>query len=364
MIITRTPYRMSFFGGGTDYPAWFREHGGAVLATTMDKYCYISCRYLPPFFEHRSRIVYSRIESVAANADIEHPAVRGALSLLGVDEGVEIHHDGDLPARTGLGSSSAFTVGLLHALQALLGVMPTKMELARQAIHVEQDLLQESVGCQDQVLTAFGGLVRVEFDTDGEIHVHPIVVPSDRVDELQRHLLMFFTGFPRTASEIAKEQIDRTGQLKSELSSLYQMVNEAQAELCGRNDLVGFGKLLHESWMVKRSLTSKIAPAAIDEIYATARSAGAIGGKLMGAGGGGFMMLFARPEHHAHIATALHGLLQVPFSFERTGSQIILYQPVRRLEAPLAPKATGGTAHRKAAAEQSARPRHPGAAGA
>lgn len=333
MIITRTPYRMSFFGGGTDYPAWFRDHGGAVLATTLNKYCYISCRNLPPFFEHRSRIVYSRIENVASNDCIEHPAVRGVLAFLGVDEGVEIHHDGDLPARTGLGSSSAFTVGLLHAVRALRGVMPTKMELARDAIHIEQDILRESVGCQDQVLAAFGGLVRVDFDRDGSIRVNPIVLTHEREDEFQKHLLLFFTGFARTASEIAGEQISRISQLEKELSSLTRLVEEAQAVLCGRADIAEVGRLLHESWMIKRSLTPRIAPQAIDEIYRTARSAGALGGKLMGAGGGGFMMLFALPEDHSRIKAALRGLLEVPFSFDRAGTQIIVYQPDRPVEA-------------------------------
>jgi D-glycero-alpha-D-manno-heptose-7-phosphate kinase len=329
MIITRTPFRMSFFGGGTDYPAWFREHGGAVLATTLDKYCYISCRYLPPFFEHRTRIVYSRIENVRTNSDIEHPAARGVLELLGMRDGLEIHHDGDLPAKTGLGSSSAFTVGLLHAVKALQGVMPTKMELARQAIHIEQEVLRESVGCQDQVLAAFGGLVRVDFDADGEIRVAPVVLTSERLEEFQRHLMMFFTGFSRIASEIAEEQIRLTGQLKTELSCLHQMVQEAQSVLCSRQDIGEIGRLLHESWMVKRGLTSKIAPAAIDEIYARARAAGAIGGKLMGAGGGGFMMLFARPEDHGPLRHALKGLLEVPFRFDRSGSEVIVYQPDR-----------------------------------
>lgn len=331
MIITRTPFRMSFFGGGTDYPAWFREHRGAVLATAMDKYCYISCRYLPPFFEHRSRLVYSKIENVKSNSDIEHPAARGVLELLGVTDGVEIHHDGDLPARTGLGSSSAFTVGLLHALKVLRGVMPTKMELARQAIHLEQDVLRESVGCQDQVLAAFGGLVRVDFDTDGEIQVRPIVLTPERSEEFQSHLLLYFTGFSRIASEIAQEQIRLTGQLGGELSSMYQMVDEAQAALCGGRDIAELGRLLHESWMVKRGLTSKIAPAAIDDIYQTARGAGALGGKLMGAGGGGFMVFFARPGDHARVREALRGLLEVPFRFERSGSEVIVYQPAGRV---------------------------------
>ncbi len=339
MIITRTPFRMSFFGGGTDYPAWYREHGGAVLATTIDKYCYISCRYLPPFFEHRSRIVYARIENVRSNADILHPAVRGVLADLGIDEGVEIHHDGDLPARTGLGSSSAFTVGLLHAVTALRGVMATKMDLALQAIRIEQEVLKESVGSQDQVLAAFGGLVRVDFEPGGDILVRPVVVSTDRVDELQRHLLLYFTGLSRTASEIAEVQISRTAELRNELTALQRMVDDAQQILCGGGDLADFGRLLHEGWMVKRSLTDRIASGAIDDIYAAARSAGAIGGKLMGAGGGGFMVLFARPEEQPTVRQALHSLLEVPFRFERGGSQIMVYEPDQYSPAGRAPAA-------------------------
>jgi D-glycero-alpha-D-manno-heptose-7-phosphate kinase len=206
-------------------------------------------------------------------------------------------------------------------------VMPTKMDLARQAIHLEQDVLRENVGCQDQVLAAFGGLIRVDFDADGEIHVAPIVLPGERFDELQQHLLLFFTGFSRIASEIAEEQIRRTSELKTELTCLYQMVEAAQRLLCSGQDIVEFGRLLHESWMVKRGLTSKIAPAAVDDIYAAARSAGAIGGKLMGAGGGGFMVLFAKPADHVRVRAALKGLLEVPFRFDRAGSEIIVYQP-------------------------------------
>jgi len=297
---------------------------------------------LPPFFEHRSRLVYSKIETVQSNADIEHPAARGVLEYLGVKEGIEIHHDGDLPAKTGLGSSSAFTVGLLHAVKALQGVMPTRMDLAREAIYLEQEVLRESVGCQDQVLAAFGGLVRVDFDADGEIHVSPIVLTHERLEEFQRHLLLYFTGFSRVASEIAKEQIRRTPELKTELSCLYQMVQEAQGVLCSSQDIAEIGRLLHESWMVKRGLTAKIAPAAVDDIYATARKAGALGGKLMGAGGGGFMVLFARPEDHPRIRQALERLLEVPFRFDRGGSEVIVYQPAR---SPSRPSSVPGTPH-------------------
>lgn len=332
MIISRTPFRISFFGGGTDYPVWYREHGGAVLATTIDKYCYISCRYLPPFFEHKSRIAYSKIETVKSNSDIEHPAVRGVLSYLKVEEGVEIHHDGDLPARTGLGSSSSFTVGLLHALYALKQTMPTKMQLIREAIHVEQDILGENVGCQDQAITAHGGLCRIGFLPDDTIHVTPVIVNRQRLAELQAHLMLYFTGFSRTASEIAKEQIEKTKDRKSELSAMFQLVSEGTSILTGNSDLASFGSLLHEGWRLKRSLTSKISSSEIDQIYDAARKAGCIGGKLLGAGGGGFMLLFARPEDHLRIRKALSQFLCVPFGFETNGSQIMYYEPGALIE--------------------------------
>jgi len=332
VIISRTPFRISFFGGGTDYPVWYREHGGAVLATTIDKYCYISCRYLPPFFEHKSRIVYSKIETVKSNSDIEHPAVRGVLSYLKVEEGVEIHHDGDLPARTGLGSSSSFTVGLLHALYALKQTMPTKMQLIREAIHVEQDVLRENVGCQDQAITAHGGLCRIGFLPDDAIHVTPVIVNRQRLAELQAHLMLYFTGFSRTASEIAKEQIERTKDRKCELSAMFQLVSEGTSILTGNSDLASFGSLLHEGWRLKRSLTSKISSSEIDQIYDVARKAGCIGGKLLGAGGGGFMLFFARPENHLRIRKALNQFLCVPFGFETNGSQIMYYEPGALIE--------------------------------
>ena len=341
MIISRTPFRISFFGGGTDYPVWFREHGGAVLATTIDKYCYISCRYLPPFFEHKTRIAYSRIELAKTNEAIEHPAVRGVLQYLKMSQGLEIHHDGDLPARTGLGSSSSFTVGLLHALYALQHQMPSKAELAHDAIHVEQEILRESVGCQDQVMAAHGGLCRVTFFPNGEIGHAPIVMKPERLAALQDHMMLYFTGFSRTASEIAQEQIEKTRQRRVELFAMLQMVQEGVSVLVGERDLCEFGELLHEAWMVKRGLTSQITTPMIDDIYDVARRAGAIGGKLLGAGGGGFMLFFAKPEMHAQIKAALPGLLQVPFRFEGFGSQIVFYQQ----ETPFIRSTAWGEAH-------------------
>lgn len=328
MIISRTPFRISFFGGGTDYPVWYRENSGAVLATTIDKYCYISCRYLPPFFEHKHRIVYSLIENVKEVAEIKHPAVRAVLDYMNISTGIEVHHDADLPARTGLGSSSTFTVGLLHSLYALKGIMPSKMRLATEAIHIEQDIIKENVGSQDQVSAAHGGFNVISFNPDGTIHVSPVILKVEKLHQLRNHLMFYFTGLSRIASEIAKKQIENTSNKKKELKVMHEMVNEALSILTSENtDITEFGKLLHESWMLKRSLTDKISTFQIDDIYGEARSAGAFGGKLLGAGGGGFMIIFARPEDQPRIAEKLKGLLRVPFEFESSGSQIIVYRP-------------------------------------
>lgn len=332
MIISRTPFRISFFGGGTDYPVWYRDHGGAVLATTIDKYCYITCRHLPPFFAHRSRLVYSKVEEVESNDRLEHPAVRGVLQHLGITDGLEIHHDGDLPARTGLGSSSSFTVGFLHALHGLQGRMPSKAELAREAIHVEREVLKEHVGSQDQVLAAFGGFNRVDFSTDHRFHVSPMLMGEERRACLQDHLMLFFTGFSRTASEIAGEQIQATPTKTQELRRMQQMVDEAIRILQGTEDLTAFGRLLHEGWQVKRSLTRRISTPQIDALYEAACASGAVGGKLLGAGGGGFLLLVVRPEAQDRVKEALRGVLHVPFRFETGGSRIIFYEPEERSE--------------------------------
>ncbi len=327
MIISRTPFRVSFFGGGTDYPIWYRENCGAVLGATIDKYCYITCRYLPPFFEHKHRIVYSQTEFAQDIDEISHPAVRETLRFVGITQGMEIHHDGDLPARTGLGSSSSFTVGLLHALYALKGIMPSKMQLAQDAIHIEQNMIKENVGSQDQVFAAFGGLSRIDFSKEHHIEVQPITIRQERLQLLQGHLMLLFTGFSRTASQIAGEQIKQTPNKKRELTEMCRMVDEAINILSGNNDLVELGKLIHESWQLKRSLTDKISTPYIDYVYETAIRAGATGGKLLGAGGGGFMLLFVRPEFRTKVKESLHGLLHVPFRFENSGSQIIFYEP-------------------------------------
>ena len=328
MIITRTPFRISFFGGGTDYPLWYREHGGAVLATTIDKYCYISCRHLPPFFEHRHRIVYASIESVRHNDEIKHPAVRAVFNWANVTEGLEIHHDGDLPARSGLGSSSAFTVGLVHALYGLRGQMASQDRLAKDAIRIEQKLIGENVGSQDQVLAAYGGFNRIDFYRDDSFAVTPVILLGHRRDELRDHLMLCFTGFSRIADAIAKSTIDNLQRRKPELDRMREMVDEAIAILADSRVCIDeFGKLLDLNWTYKRRLSDRVSTPEIDQIYDEAMRAGAIGGKILGAGGGGFMLLFAKPEKHAAIRDRLKGLVHVSFNFEDSGSRVVLYQP-------------------------------------
>jgi D-glycero-alpha-D-manno-heptose-7-phosphate kinase len=328
MITTRTPLRISFFGGGTDYPIWYREFGGSVLSTAIDKCCYITCRRLPPFFEFHSRISYSKIENVEQNGAIEHPSVRACLKYLGVEEGVEIHHVADLPARTGLGTSSAFTVGLLLGLYALRNQMRSKVALASDAIHVEQEVIREAVGSQDQISAAFGGFNRINFNVDGSFEVKPVMTSPVRLAELQQHCALYFTGFSRTASEIAQEQIRMTLQRKRELELMYQMVDEAEAIVTNPNrPLDEFGHLLHECWQVKRTLTQKITNSNLDEIYEAGRSAGALGGKLLGAGGGGFMLFFVPPERREALRMRLKKLLCVPMKFSNRGSYVVVYEP-------------------------------------
>jgi len=331
MIISRTPFRVSFFGGGTDYPEWFNKNKGAVLATTIDKYCYISCRYLPPFFEHKSRIIYSKMEQVKKIGEIDHPGVREVLRFLKVKDGVEIHHDGDLPARTGLGSSSSFVVGLLNGLYALKGVMPTKAKITKEAIHIEQKMCKEHVGCQDQALAAHGGLNYIEFGGENHLQTRRITIPEQRVKNLEKHLMLYFTGLSRNASEIAVHQVKNIPKKKKELTAMYHMVQHAMKLLNG-NQISEFGALLDEHWKIKKELSSKISTSKIDDIYETAQRAGATGGKLLGAGGGGFILFFAPPAAQKKIKEKLKKLLLVPFKFENSGTQIIFYQPNDKYE--------------------------------
>jgi D-glycero-alpha-D-manno-heptose-7-phosphate kinase len=327
MFISRNPFRISFFGGGTDYPEWYERHGGAVLASAISRHCYITARYLPPFFEHKHRIVYSIIEEVRDVASIKHPAVRECLRFMDIHDGMEIHHDGDLPKQTGLGTSSAFTAGLLHVLHAMRNERPTAMQLAKEAIHVERTLCGDRVGSQDQVTAAFGGLNCIRFRAGGEIIVDPVVMDAARRKALQQRCMLFFTGFSRIASEIATEQLQNLPRKTSELRRIGEMVDEGLRILTSREDLSAFGALLHEGWTLKRGLSTKISNPVLDDLYAAARSAGATGGKLTGAGGGGFFLFFVEPEKQAAVREALRNCLHVPFAFETEGSHIVVFQP-------------------------------------
>ena len=324
MIISRTPFRISFFGGGTDYPVWYKEHGGAVLSTTIDKYCYITASYYPPFSPEKHRIVWSKIEMVNDNEEIEHPSVRETMRFFNVNKGLEIHHDGDLPAMSGLGSSSAFTVGLINALNALKGTPKTKKETAMDAIHIEQNLIRENVGSQDQTVASFGGFNRINFGGTREISIKPILLSSARLKSFQNHLLLYFSGLSRNASLIAEEQIKNIGNREIELKLMHELVNEGEAILTNnKRGLDEFGKLLNEGWKIKKSLSSKITNPYIDNVYEAGMQAGALGGKLLGAGGGGFVLFFAKPEIQEKIKRKLKKLLLVPFRFDYLGSRVI-----------------------------------------
>lgn len=328
MIITRTPFRISFFGGGSDYPIFYKENGGAVLSTTIDKYCYIHCRYLPPFFDHKYRIRYTYREDACDINEIKHPSVRECIKFINLDKGIEMIHTSDIPAQSGIGSSSAFTVGFLNALYALKGKITTKRQLANDAINIEQNIIKENVGSQDQVATAYGGFNKIEFGTIPEFEVHPVTIGKNKLMNLQNHLMLFFTGFSRNASDIAGEQIKRTQEKKNELKTMLEMVDNVIDILnYNHSDINDFGRLLRESWNIKRKLTNKITNPEIDKIYESALEAGALGGKLLGAGGGGCMLFFVEPDMQNKVREKLKNLLYIPFKFENLGSQIIYYEP-------------------------------------
>ncbi len=326
MIITKTPFRMSFFGGGTDMPAFFNEHGGAVLSTTFDKYCYVTVRHLPPFFDYTSELVYSRIEQVDSIEKIEHPLVRNCIKFLDMHE-LRVNYESDLPARTGLGTSSSFAVGLLNAFYALKGKHASKKQLADEAIYVERELCKESGGWQDQIAAAFGGFNRIDFKDNG-YKVSPINISPGRKQRLNENLLLFFTGFSRFSSEIQKSTEaaikDKTAQLREMLG----LVNEAQEVLVNdKSDLDDFGRLLDTTWRLKRQTGAKISTGSIDELYEKGIKAGALGGKLLGAGGGGFLVFYVQPEKRQAVLAAMRDLLHVPFAFENGGTQVLYYAP-------------------------------------
>jgi len=314
---------MSFFGGGTDYNPYFKKYGGSVISTTINKYCYVTLRHLPPFFGHKYQIKWSHVEGVNRIEDIKHPSVRACLQYLG-EEDISLTHDGDLPARSGLGSSSSFTVGMLNALHALRGEYASAEQLAKEAIHIEQDILRENVGVQDQVAAAYGGFNRIHFSRNG-IDVCPIIISPKRKSELEGRIMLFFTGLQRIASEIAQEQVAGIERNLKELASIKDLTERAAQVLHNDGSLRDFGLLLDEMWNLKKGLSSRISNERIDDIYERAKKAGAVGGKLMGAGGGGFIFFYVEPEDQENVKKALSDLLYIPFEFTANGSEIIFY---------------------------------------
>ena len=325
MIISRTPVRVSFLGGGTDYPEYFTKDCGYTLSATIDKFCYITVQDLRDFFDHKIRVSYSKLELARDAAAILHPSVRECLNYLGIDKGVEIHCMTDLPARTGLGSSSSFTVGLLNALYAWKGKFITPQQLAEEAVHVERNLIKERVGLQDQYACAFGGFLYITYTPKGNINLTSIPLGNERIRALEQRLLLFYTGLQRNASDILEEQLERTkrGELQGSLKQLAALVPEAVEVICNGNDLSDLGRLLHRGWMLKRGLSPAVSNDAIDTWYEKARSASALGGKLLGAGSGGFLLLYVEPKDQDKVRAALADLQEVPFKFESQGSTIL-----------------------------------------
>lgn len=324
MVITQTPFRMSFFGGGTDFPGFYEEYGGSVISTTFDKYCFVTVSHLPRFFDYKNQITYSRIEKTDTVDMIEHPAVREAMKYLDMHE-LRMVYEADLPARSGLGTSSSFAVGMLNAFYALKGKYADKMQLAKDAIYVERTLCKESGGVQDQIAASFGGLNRINFSSEGFV-VNPIIMSKERKKQLNDNLMLFFTGFSRFSSDIAKNQEKATRDKTNELKEMLLLVDEAEQVLTSKGDLNEFGRLLDHTWKLKRGITSKISNDSIDLLYRQAVEAGALGGKLLGAGGGGFLLFYVEKDKQAAVRETLKDLLYVPFEFENTGTRVLYYK--------------------------------------
>jgi D-glycero-alpha-D-manno-heptose-7-phosphate kinase len=329
VIISRTPFRISFFGGGTDFPEFYSEHGGATLLTAIDKYCYLSVHRMGRFFKHVFRASYAQTELVQHPSEFKHPLIREALLHLDFSDGLEITHVADLPGRTGLGSSSSFTVGLLHALHAFRGDAVTPAQLARESIEVERVRVGDAGGHQDQYAAAFGGLIRVDFRAGPEVKVTPLRLSAGRLRDLQDRVLMFYTGVEKSADVILREQSRRVARNTPALIEMLNMVDAAEKILTGDDSLDGFGRLLHESWQRKRSLSPGISNGVVDDAYEAAIAAGALGGKLLGAGGRGFLLVFAPPDRHASVRERLSGLQEVPVSLGAEGSRIIFQSAER-----------------------------------
>lgn len=326
MIITQTPFRMSFFGGGTDMESFFRKNGGAVLSTTFDKYCYVNVRHLPRFFDYTTELSYSKTERVINTEDIEHPAIRNAIKMLDMHE-IRLTYEADLPARSGLGTSSSFAVGMLNAFYALKGKYADKKKLADEAIYLERNLCQEAGGWQDQIAASFGGFNRINFNADG-YDVLPIIISPERKKQLNQNLMMFFTGFTRFSSDIQKINVTGKGNKTVQLKEMLSLVDDAERVLTDKGEnLDEFGRMLGYTWKLKRQTGSAVSTNGIDELYLKGIASGALGGKLLGAGGGGFFIFYVRPEHQDAVRWAMRDLLYIPFKFEDGGTRVIHYTP-------------------------------------
>lgn len=326
MIITKTPFRMSFFGGGTDMENYFRENGGAVLSTTFDKYCYVNVRHLPRFFDYSTELSYSKTERVTDVEAIQHPAIRNAMKMLDMHE-IRLTYEADLPARSGLGTSSSFAVGMLNAFYALKGKYADKKKLADEAIYLERVLCQEAGGWQDQIAASFGGFNRINFNVDG-YEVLPVIISLERKKQLNDNLMMFFTGFTRFSSDVQKANKISDKEKHTQLRQMYELVDEAEQVLVDKaRDLDDFGRLLDTTWKLKRQTGAAISTDSIDGLYTKGIEAGALGGKLLGAGGGGFLVFYVQPEHQDAVRWAMKDLMYIPFKFEDGGTRVIHYTP-------------------------------------
>lgn len=329
MVITQTPFRMSFFGGGTDMESFFRENGGAVLSTSIDKYCYVNVRHLPGFFDYTTELSYSRIERVKETDEIQHPAVRNAMKMVNIDR-IRLTYEADLPARSGLGTSSSFAVGMLNAFYALEGKYAGKKQLADEAIYLERVLCKESGGWQDQIAASFGGFNRIEFFADG-YQVSPVIISNQRKQQFNENIMMFFTGFSRLSSEIQKKNAIERKEKSAQLREMYELVDEAEKVLVDeRQSLDEFGRLLDHTWQLKKKTGAAVSTEGIDALYERGRKAGAIGGKLLGAGGGGFLIFYVPQEYQPYVKRELSELLYVPFKFENSGTRVLYFSPERQ----------------------------------
>jgi D-glycero-alpha-D-manno-heptose-7-phosphate kinase len=326
MIITKTPFRMSFFGGGTDMESFFKENGGAVISTTFDKYCYVNVRHLPRFFDYSTELSYSKTERVTDIEAIQHPAIRNAMKMLDMHE-LRLTYEADLPARSGLGTSSSFAVGMLNAFYALKGKYADKKKLADEAIYLERILCDEAGGWQDQIAASFGGFNRINFNADG-YEVLPIIISPERKKRLNNNLMMFFTGFTRFSSDVQKANNVSAKEKEAQLKEMLALVDEAEEVLTNKKrDLDDFGRLLDHTWKLKKQTGGSISTNSIDEFYQKGIEAGALGGKLLGAGGGGFLVFYVQPEYQEKVMAAVHNLLYIPFKFEDGGTRVIHYSP-------------------------------------